>query len=699
MFLGLHEDSSDYTFYHPPLHRFFDSCDVRFDESVPYYVRCVPRYPSPLGSPSGAASFPAVLLPAYSRPAGAGFRGEDPRGASSRGYGVGEKRAYLCEVLVLGGVRPVLDLEILGRTMLLLVVLALGVVRLVLWRVVLGLPPLRTLLLPPTPTRPGTRPAFAVPVREQLQLEQEERELEWQQLELQRLEEKQQQQHPEQSSRSSSRSSSSSHLLLLSLVFGPSVSPLLLLPPPPSPPVFGPPLTPPDPSPAVFPPPLPPLSPPLSHTWPSRRSPRACPSSPVPFTDLRTALFCSSPPYLSPSVLSSPSESALIASLSTPYTDYYRMYRPVLSCVLASLVTEPRASLSSVSALTSSVTEFASTRCLDYATSLVAAPPTSPLTIGGEFALSCDALEDTQFELDFLAAASPHLCAMLFAPEGDPDALDIPTPHTYAEAVSWPWASQWRAAMDSKMASYRSTGTYVDEVPPPWGERSRWHVDLQGEAATEISSCLQGALCGQRFQSARGITLSLTGTFPPGTKWRLRRPVYGLRQAPREWYDTLRSTLSYLGFQPSSADPSLFVRRGSTPFFVLVYVDDLVFAAADRVALADMKLELQKRHTCIDLDQLRHYLGLQITRDRAARTITLSQSHMVQQVLQRFELQHSTVQRTPLAVDHRLTGPYSDEPFEPSSPYAELFGSLMYLMTLCGDVVIHPEICFFVTGL
>ncbi|CAI7849388.1 unnamed protein product, partial [Closterium sp. NIES-53] len=237
-------------------------------------------------------------------------------------------------------------------------------------------------------------------------------------------------------------------------------------PSPPSPPVSGPPLPPPNPSLAVFPPPLPPLSPPLSHAWPSRRSPRACPSSPVPFTDLHTALFRSSPPRSSPSILPSPPELALTASLSTLVTDYYRMYHQVLSRVLASLVTNPRASMSSVSALTAAVTEFASIRYLDYATSLVAAPPTSPLAVGGESALGCDALEDRQFELEFLAAASPHLCAMLLSPEGDPDALDIPTPRTYAEAVSGPWASQWRAAMDSEMASYRSTGTFVDEVPP-----------------------------------------------------------------------------------------------------------------------------------------------------------------------------------------------------------------------------------------
>ncbi|CAI5477130.1 unnamed protein product [Closterium sp. Yama58-4] len=42
VFLGFPEDSSDFTFYHPPSHRFFDSRDVRFEESTPYYV----RYPS-----------------------------------------------------------------------------------------------------------------------------------------------------------------------------------------------------------------------------------------------------------------------------------------------------------------------------------------------------------------------------------------------------------------------------------------------------------------------------------------------------------------------------------------------------------------------------------------------------------------------------------------------------------------------------
>ncbi|CAI7871392.1 unnamed protein product [Closterium sp. NIES-54] len=183
-----------------------------------------------------------------------------------------------------------------------------------------------------------------------------------------------------------------------------------------------------------------------------------------------------------------------------------------------------------------------------------------------------------------------------------------------------------------------------------------------------------------------------TGSFPPGTQWSLRRPVYGLCQAPREWHDTLRTTLPALGFAPSTADPSLFLRTDTSlpPFYVLVYVDDLVFAIADTAGLAHVKSELQKRHTCTDLGELRHYLGLQITRERAQRTITLTQSHMVQQVLQRFDFTYSSPQATPLSTRHSLSALPSDESVEPSGPYPELVGCLMYLMTCTRPDLAYP---------
>ncbi|CAI7893683.1 unnamed protein product [Closterium sp. NIES-53] len=90
-----------------------------------------------------------------------------------------------------------------------------------------------------------------------------------------------------------------------------------------------------------------------------------------------------------------------------------------------------------------------------------------PPSVGGECALSTDVLEDRKEEFQCFAAALPHLVSTLLAPEGDPDAPDILTPRSYAEAIEGPYSSQWQAAMDTEMASWKSTGTYVDEVPPP----------------------------------------------------------------------------------------------------------------------------------------------------------------------------------------------------------------------------------------
>ncbi|CAI7870732.1 unnamed protein product [Closterium sp. NIES-54] len=85
-----------------------------------------------------------------------------------------------------------------------------------------------------------------------------------------------------------------------------------------------------------------------------------------------------------------------------------------------------------------------------------------------------------------------------------------------------------------------------------------------------------------------------TGSFPADTQWSLRRPLYGLRQVPREWHDTLRTTLAALGFAPSTTDSSLFLCTDtSLPlFYVLVYVDDLVFASADTEPRALVKSDM-----------------------------------------------------------------------------------------------------------
>ncbi|CAI7833175.1 unnamed protein product [Closterium sp. NIES-53] len=413
---------------------------------------------------------------------------------------------------------------------------------------------------------------------------------------------------------------------------------------------------------------------------------------PVPGTH-RMSLRPSTAPLRVP--LPSPPESTLPA-LADLESDSLRAASPTVTRLLATVVTDPSFESTAASALVTELVEFAACCRLDYAASLE--------------------------EFQCLAAASPHLMSVLLTPEGDPDALDIPTPRSYAEAIE---------------------GTYVDVVPPPGANivsgmwifrvkrppgsppifKARYvargfsqrqgvdyfqtfsptpkmttlrvllhvaaHRDYELHSLDFSTAFLQGSLHEEIWLHR---PLGFTGTFPPGTQWSLRRPVYGLRQAPREWHDTLRTTLAALGFAPSTADPSLFLRTDTSlpSFYILVYVDDLVFATADTAGLAHVKFELQKRHTCTDLGELRSYLGLQITRDRARRTITLTQSHMVQQVLQRFGFTYSSPQATPLPTRHSLSALPLDESVESSGPYPKLVGYLMYLMTCTRPDLAYP---------
>ncbi|CAI7809524.1 unnamed protein product [Closterium sp. NIES-54] len=341
--------------------------------------------------------------------------------------------------------------------------------------------------------------------------------------------------------------------------------------------------------------------------------------------------------------LPSPPASSL-PDVPDPESELVRAASPTNPCLLTTVVTDPSFDLVAKSESDRSPSEE------------------------GECALGTDVLEDIQEDFQCLAATVPHLVAMLLAPEGDPDASDIPTTRSYAEAITGPYSSQWQTAMDAEIASWKSTGTYVDAVPPSganivdgmWifrvkrppgsppvfkaryiarGFSQRQGVDFfQTFSPTPKMTTLRVLLhvTDQRDYEMHSLYFStaflqgslheeiwlrrppgFTGSFPVGTQWSLRRPVYGLRQVPPEWHDRLRTTLAALGFAPSTADPSLFLRTDPSlpPIYVLVYVNDFVFATADTEALALVKTELQKRHTCTDLGELRSYYGLQITRD------------------------------------------------------------------------------------
>ncbi|CAI7884397.1 unnamed protein product [Closterium sp. NIES-54] len=390
--------------------------------------------------------------------------------------------------------------------------------------------------------------------------------------------------------------------------------------------------------------------------------------------------------------LPSPPASTL-ADGPDPESDLVRAASPTVTRLLATVVTDHSFESAPASALVAELVDFAAACRLDYATSLVAESESDcPPSVRGECALGTHVLEDRREEFECLAAAVTHLVAMLLAPEGDPDAPDIPTSRSYAEAITGPYSSQWQTAMDAQMASWKSTGTYVDAVPPPWENIVDGMWILRVKRPPGSPPAFKARYVARGFSQRQGV--DFFHTFSPNPKMTTLRVV--LHVATQRDYELhslefstaflqgslheeiwLRRppgftgmTLATLGFAPSTTDPSLFLRTDTSlpPFYVLMYVDDLVFAIADTEALALVKSKLQKRHTCTDLSKLRSYLGLQITRDRARRTIPLTYSHMVHQVLQRFGFRFSSPQSTPLPTSHSLLAPPLDESVEPSGP-------------------------------
>ncbi|CAI7787026.1 unnamed protein product [Closterium sp. NIES-54] len=222
-----------------------------------------------------------------------------------------------------------------------------------------------------------------------------------------------------------------------------------------------------------------------------RRVPRPRPP-PDPGTH-PMALRPSSVPQRVP-LLSPPASS--LADGPDPESDLVRAPSPTVPRLLAFVFTDPSFESAAVSALVAELVDLAVACRLDYAASLVAESESDcPPSVGGEYALGTDVLEDRQEDFECFAAAVPHLVSMLISHEGDPDAPDIPTPRSYAEAITGPCSSQWQTTMDVEIASWKSTCTYVDAVPPPG-------VNIVD--AMWFSACHQGSLRFTRLQSATG---------------------------------------------------------------------------------------------------------------------------------------------------------------------------------------------------
>ncbi|KAJ9543281.1 hypothetical protein OSB04_022988 [Centaurea solstitialis] len=168
---------------------------------------------------------------------------------------------------------------------------------------------------------------------------------------------------------------------------------------------------------------------------------------------------------------------------------------------------------------------------------------------------------------------------------------------------------------------------------------------------------------------------------------RLKKSLYGLKQSPRQWYKRFDTFMTSHNFSRCLYDSCVYIKKCEDGSFVylLLYVDDMLIASKNKKDIQQVKDQLNAEFEMKDLGEARKILGMEISRDRKACTLTLSQKSYIEKVLKRFNMNGAKAVNTPIAGHFKLSAkqcPVSDEEKNDMSrvPYSSAVGSLMYAM-------------------
>ncbi|KAM1649269.1 hypothetical protein ACFX14_010564 [Malus domestica] len=181
---------------------------------------------------------------------------------------------------------------------------------------------------------------------------------------------------------------------------------------------------------------------------------------------------------------------------------------------------------------------------------------------------------------------------------------------------------------------------------------------------------------------------------------RLKKSIYGLKQASRQWYLKFQKVMKEHGFTENPSDACIYLKLNRSSFIMLVlYVDDILLATNDTSLLDETKTLLRQNFEMKDLGEASYVLGIEIKRDRKRGLLGLSQKGYIEKVLKRFNMFSCGTTKMPISKGDKLSKtqcPKNDleKKIMEEKPYASLVGSLMY-----AQVCTRPDLAFTISVL
>ena len=112
---------------------------------------------------------------------------------------------------------------------------------------------------------------------------------------------------------------------------------------------------------------------------------------------------------------------------------------------------------------------------------------------------------------------------------------------------------------------------------------------------------------------------------------KLKRSIYGLKQASRSWNIKFEQAIKLFGFEQNLDESCVYKRhRDKVVMFLVHYVDDILLIGNDVEVMSSVKVWLSSQFDMKDLGEANFILGIKLWRDRKNKMLCLSQTRYIE---------------------------------------------------------------------